>query len=90
VFSMNGEIIRARKMNTYIGPSAIDTRTSFHLDYNSYNTGLVHCMRDEVKKINDNLYICMGHMGIGGGAINPAPFVLLGPPTPWVGLVQGK
>ena len=77
-------------MNTYIGPSAIDTRTSFHLDYNSYNTGLVHCVRDEVKKINDNLYICMGHMGIGGGVINPAPFVLLDPPTPWVGLVQGK
>jgi hypothetical protein len=47
-------------------------------------------MRDEVRKINDNLYICMGHMGIGGGAINPTPFVLLGPPTPWVGLEQGK
>jgi len=74
-------------MNTYIGPSAIDTRTSFHLDYDSYNTGLVHSMRDEVRKINDNLYICMG---IGGGAINPASFVLLGPPTPWGGLEQGE
>jgi hypothetical protein len=90
LFSENGKIIRARKMNTYIGPSQIDARPSFHLDYSPYNAGLVHSMRDEVRKINDNLYICMGYMGLGGGAINPAPFVLLGPPTPWVGLEQGN
>lgn len=88
---MNGKIIKTRKMNTYIGPSAIDTRPSFHFDYSPNNTGLVHSMRDEVRKINDNLNICMGHMGIGGDAINPASlFVLLGQPTLWVGLEQRK
>lgn len=86
MFSANGEIIRARKFNTYIGPSTIDKKPAFHLDYSPYNTCIVHSMHDEVRKINDGLYICMGHMALGGGAINPAPFVLLGPPSPWVGI----
>lgn len=86
IFVRKGIAHRTRKFSTYMGPSTIDKRPSFHLNYRSHNSGLVHSMHDEVRKINDDLYICMGHMGLGGGAINPAPFVVQGPPTPWVGL----
>ena len=81
------EIIhRTRKMDTHIGPSLIDDQDSFHLIYKPYNGGTVKSMHDELRIINDNLYIGMGYMGIGGGSINPAPFIIVGPPTEWVGI----
>ncbi|MEQ9367109.1 MAG: hypothetical protein RIF32_22940 [Leptospirales bacterium] len=73
------EVQRLRKFDTYPGPSRIAAGDSFHLDYHAYNGGTVHSMRDEIRKINNNLYLGMGHMALGGGAINPAPFMLLGP-----------
>lgn len=80
-------IMRIRKMKTSIGPTRIGTdgKASFHLDYSPFNKDTVRSMRDEIRKINDNLYIGAGHMALGGGALNPAPFVLIGPPKPWVG-----
>jgi hypothetical protein len=47
-------------------------------------------MRDEIRMINDNLYIGMGHMALGGGSINPAPFLLIGPPAKWIGLDRAE
>jgi len=44
-------------------------------------------MHDEARKIN-NLTICVGHVALGSGLFNPAPFVLIGPTTLWVGLVE--
>jgi len=76
---------RTRKLKTYIGKSNIDDKNSFHLDYSPFNSGLVHSMHDEIRKINDTLYLGMGYMGIGGGSINPAPFVIYGRIGPWVG-----
>jgi len=83
----DGKVVlsRTRKMNTYIGASTIDDKLSYHLDYSPYNSGTVHSMHDELRRINDNLYIGMGHMALGGGSINPAPFVVVGPPEKWVG-----
>ena len=76
---------RERKMDTWIAKSLIDERPSFHLVYKAYNGGLVRSMHDEIREINNTLYICMGYMAAGGGSINPAPFVLYGHPSPWVG-----
>jgi hypothetical protein len=45
-------------------------------------------MRDEIRKINDHLFIGLGHMALGGGKINPAPFALVGPAKAWVGVDQ--
>ena len=73
------EIVRLREFDTYAGPSQIDERESFHLDYGRHNSGTVQSMRDEIRRINDRLYLGMGHMALGGGAINPAPFLLVGP-----------
>jgi len=78
--------IRTRRMNTWVGPSTIDDKVSFHLDYSPYNTGLVHSMHDEIRKINDRLFIGLGYMAAGGGSLNPAPFVLHGAPQPWQGI----
>ncbi len=76
---------RARRIVTFVGPSNIDGKTSFHLEYRTHNRGLVKTMQDEIRRINDRLFIGMGHMAVGGGAMNPAPFVLYGKPAPWVG-----
>ena len=79
---------RTRKMKTWVGPTTIgkDGKDSFHLDYSPFNTDVIHSMHDEVRQVNENLYICAGYMALGGGPINPGPFVLVGPPTKWVGM----
>jgi hypothetical protein len=79
------EVFRVRKMNTYIGKSPIDGKDSFHLDYSPYNSGTVHSMHDELRKINDNIFLGMGYMLLGGGSINPTPFLIIGPAAKWVG-----
>jgi len=73
-------INRVRHFQTYVGQSNIDQRNSFHLDYRLFNRGLVKSMHDEIRMISPNLFLGMGYMALGGGSINPAPFVLIGPP----------
>jgi len=86
--SGRSKTFRIRKFKTRLGPTTIgkDGRNSIHLVYHDFNSGVVKSMHDEVRKVNDNLYICGGYMALGGGAINPAPFMLIGPPSEWVGL----
>lgn len=75
------EVFYTRKMRTYVGPTTIgkDGRDSFHLDYGAFNTDLVKTMHDEVRLVNENLYICAGYMATSGGPLNPGPFTLIGP-----------
>jgi hypothetical protein len=89
LFAVTGDgeepaISRTRRMDTYVGKSNIDDRDSFHLNYSPHNSGLVGSMHDEIRKINDQLFLGMGYMAAGGGSINPAPFVLYGKPDKWV------
>jgi hypothetical protein len=79
--------LRIRKMRTSMGASKVgkDGKQSFLVNYSADNSGTINSMRDEIRRINDNLFIGAGYMGIGGGSINPAPFALIGPPRPWVG-----
>jgi len=42
-------------------------------------------MTDEVRKVNDRLFLGIGRLTITFGKYNPMPFVLMGPPDPWVG-----
>ncbi|HRV45868.1 MAG TPA: hypothetical protein P5208_11245 [Smithellaceae bacterium] len=81
-----GKMFRTRKMDTSIGPSDYDGKPSFKLNYRAYNSGTVNSMRDELRKINDRLLIGLGYMDLGGGKINPAPFVLVGRAKDWVGI----
>lgn len=79
--------LRIRKIKTYMAPTRIGKteKLSFQIDYSEFNSGVIHSMRDEVRQINKNLFICAGYMGLGGGPVNPAPFALIGPPEPWKG-----
>lgn len=81
----NGAPARVRKMNFSISESNIDARKSIHLDYGVHNKGFIGTMHDEIRKINDSLYIGLGYMKAGGGPFNPAPFVIYGEATEWVG-----
>lgn len=78
-------LTRSRRIDTSIGRSAYDDKNAYHLDYSPYNGGLVHSMHDELRKINDHLFVGLGHMASGGGSINPAPFIVHGAPREWVG-----
>ena len=62
-----------------------DGKQSFLVDYSADNSGTIHSMRDEIRQINENLFIGAGYMALGGGPINPAPFALIGPAKAWVG-----
>ncbi len=83
----NSSTLRIRTMRTSMGTSKVgkDGKQSFLVDYSFDNTGTINSMRDEIRQINDTLFIGAGYMGLGGGSINPAPFALIGPPKPWVG-----
>lgn len=90
LFAVNGKkggggIARTCRMNTYHGLSYIDDKASFHLDYSPWNGFLNYTMHDEIRKINDRLFLGMGYMSAGGGPLNPAPFMLYGEANPWVG-----
>jgi hypothetical protein len=74
------------KMDTFIGPSRFDGKPSFHLVYAAHNRGLNHSMRDEIRRINDRLWLGMGCLAWDLDTLNPTPFLLYGAPAPWVGL----
>jgi hypothetical protein len=82
----NGQpkIIRTVKMRTFIGKSRLDDKDSFQLDYSPFNGGIDYFMKDEARRINDRLYICMGMVITVGHKWNPAAFVM-SDPAPWVG-----
>ncbi len=42
-------------------------------------------MIDEVRKINDTLYLGIGRLTVTPGKFNPMPFVLMDTPDPLVG-----
>ncbi|MDY6905573.1 MAG: hypothetical protein SWH61_12910 [Thermodesulfobacteriota bacterium] len=86
-FRMNYAQRLARVMlnQTAMVTSVFDGRPSFQLSYRPYNTFFTNTMTDEVRRINDNLYLGIGRLTVTLGKYNPMPFVLIGPPDPWVG-----
>ena len=81
----NAVVKRTREMDTYISRSVFDDRDAFHLEYRPYNSGLVKGLQQELRQINDNLFLGLGYMPILAGKINPIPFIVVGPPQRWVG-----
>ncbi len=75
------KINRTRKMETSVVPSRFTDGEAFFLNYSVYNKGNIGTMRDEIRKINDQLFLGLGCVLIGGGSINPSPFYLEGPPS---------
>jgi hypothetical protein len=70
---------------TSIVSSVFDGRPSFQLSYRDYNTFYTSTMTDEVRKVNGNLFLGIGRLTVTFGKFNPMPFMMIGPPDPWVG-----
>lgn len=87
LFRLNSPQRLARVMlnKTSMVSSVFDGKPSFQLSYRDYNTFYTNTMTDEVRKMNDRLYLGIGRLTITLGKFNPMPFVLIGPPDPWVG-----
>jgi len=87
LFRLNNVQRLARIMlnKTSMVSSVFDGRPAFQLRYREYNTFFTSTMTDEVRKVNDNLFLGIGRLTITLGKFNPMPFVLIGPPDPWVG-----
>ncbi len=76
---------RAVKMKTSAGKSRFDGKDSYHVEYAPYNPIPNAWMRDEIRKVNERLYIGMGAITPTGGVHNPFPFILYGEPEAWAG-----
>jgi hypothetical protein len=87
LFRLNNPQRLARIMlnKTAIVSSVFDGRPSFQLSYRDYNTFYTDTMTDEVRKVNDKLFLCIGRLTITFDKFNPMPFMMIGPPDPWVG-----
>ncbi|TAL31630.1 MAG: hypothetical protein EPN93_17700 [Spirochaetes bacterium] len=70
---------------TSIVSSVFDGRPSFQLSYKEYNSFFTNTMTDELRTVNDKLYLGVGRLTVNGGKNNPTVFALSGPPAPWVG-----
>ena len=83
--SYTQRLARIMLNKTSVVSSVFDSKPSFQLSYKEYNTFYTSTMTDEVRKLNENLYLGIGRLTIIFGKYNPQPFVLMGPPDPWVG-----
>ena len=84
----SGKVLRKIRMQTRVGPSLITGKgDAFHLEYRFFaNSAALIGMRDEVRKLNKNLYLGLGLVGRGPlWKSKELPFALVGPPEPWVG-----
>jgi hypothetical protein len=81
----DSRIVRTMRMDTSVGRSRFDEKDSFHLVYKAYNKGRNNSMRDEIRKINDRLFIGLGYVAWSLGKLNPSFFLLYGEADEWVG-----
>jgi hypothetical protein len=75
-------------MKTKIGKSILDGNDDFELDYTAYHSGAGFVnMIDEVRKVNDDLYLGIGFWGwFKRQRRIPFFFALAGPRTPYAGI----
>ena len=83
-FVFLGRDMRHFQMSTHVGPSKFTTGESYHLDYSAYNGGYMGTMRDEVRKVAENLYLGIGRVGFTKWERRRLlPFLLEGPDRPF-------
>ncbi len=85
-FRKSGRIVRKYPMKTAIVSSRFDGKPVFQLDYTAYKSllGFIN-MVDEIRKINDNLYLGVGTWGFTKKErMKPLPFTLSGPADQFV------
>ncbi|GAA1145618.1 hypothetical protein [Nesterenkonia lutea] len=85
VINDDRNVARRDRFTIFFGTSPVDTQPTLFLKYSDFdnpagNMGLL----DEVRKVNDRLFIGTGRPGEGTGDVSF--FFLVGPATPFVGV----
>ncbi len=82
-----GKVRHILPMKTYMAKSRYDGKRAFILDYTTYRSSARFInMVDEVRKINDTLYLGIGTWGYSGWQRRvPFFFALSGPPIKYIG-----
>lgn len=82
-FRIGGDIKRIYPMKTYVGPSRLDGRPSYHLDYgpdNKRNVPSVTNLAGEVRQLSDTTFLGIGTADFGFSRLRrEQPFLLEGP-----------
>jgi hypothetical protein len=84
-----GKVVRNLRMATRMGPSLIDGKPSYILDYSAFNKGST--LVDELRKLDDSVYLGAATTRAADGSRNPPDFfILIGPTDEWVGAEPKK
>lgn len=80
----SSRVSRRRPFQVVSGPSAFDGRASLHLVYAKHNDGLIGRLHDELRCLNDDVFLGLGSSaGEGKRAVgNSTPFLICGPSRP--------
>lgn len=79
-----GNVVRNLRFATEMGTSLIDGKPALMMYYGAYNSEST--LIDEIRKLEDGIYLGMGAMEAeGGGRTPPGHFVLTGPIGSWLG-----
>ncbi|MFV0434030.1 MAG: hypothetical protein ACK5LO_08635 [Leucobacter sp.] len=81
----DGTVSRCDRFGVYRGPSPLDGKETLFLKYSDFDNAAGSIgFFDEIRKVNDNLFLCTGTPEEGHGT--PGFFILSGPPTRFGGV----
>jgi hypothetical protein len=79
-----GVVKRNLRMATRMGPSLVDDKLSYILDYSAFNPKMT--LVDELRKLDETIYLGIATRDAGDGKRDqPDFFILVGPTDEWVG-----
>lgn len=79
-----GKVVRNLRMATRMGPSLVDGKPCYILDYSAFNPKMT--LIDELRKLDESIYFGVATRDAGDGKRDrPDFFILVGPTDEWVG-----
>ena len=79
-----GKVERNLRMATRMGPSLVDNKMSYILDYSAFHPKM--SLVDELRKLDEAIYLGIATRDAGDGKPDrPDFFILVGPTDEWVG-----
>lgn len=79
-----GRVVRNMRFTTEIGPSLIDGKPALLMYYGAFNSDYTTFV-DEIRKLDNCIYLGVGSLPNEQGHREPEHFVLVGPTDDWVG-----
>jgi hypothetical protein len=77
----SSNVMPAMRFGTEPGMSLIDQKPAFMMFYSAFTPS--NTLTDELRKVDDHVYIGLATMRSGSGRTSPDHFVLVGPAGPW-------